>query len=63
MNFADMSWGQASAFYVGLLLIAVGLTAFIIGLIREEKRRKRDLRQFDARVGRDVYRFIKGVHR
>ena len=50
-----------SIFGVGILAWGawVGLWGLYDGLMQ---RRKRRLNNFDARVGRDCYRFIKGVH-
>lgn len=50
----DMPWHTAAALLLAACLIGGGTVAFIVGLIRDEKRRK--LEHFDARVGRDCYR-------
>ncbi|HXI41613.1 MAG TPA: hypothetical protein VNH83_16645 [Bryobacteraceae bacterium] len=61
MSFSEMPWPTASVFLLGALLIAGGVIAFIAGLVHEEKKRRRELRRFDARVGRDVYRDVRGL--
>jgi len=63
MNFSDMPWQAASVFYLGACLIAAGVIAFLAGLIHDERKRRRDIRRFDARVGRDCYRDIRGIQR
>lgn len=52
----DMPWQAAAVLWLGTLLIAGGVIAFIVGLVQDEKARKRQLRQADYAVGRDVYR-------
>jgi hypothetical protein len=45
---------------IGLVFICA-MICLIASLIENDRTGKRDLSKFDARVGRDVYRDIKGI--
>lgn len=59
----DLPWNEALIRTIGGILIAGGVVAFLVDMVRSEKKRKRSPGDFDARVGRDVYCDIKGIHR
>lgn len=54
-----MSW------QLGCILICALLFALCVASVlwKEHKTTRDQYAQFDPRVGRDVYRFTKGVHR
>jgi len=59
----DLPWQAAAVLTLGVLLIAAGVIAFLVGLWREDKQHRRALRRHDMSVGRDAFRDVKGVHR
>jgi hypothetical protein len=58
-----LPWSEASALLIAVLLIAGGAIGLIAGLVRDERRRQRELRVPDYSVGRDVYRDRRGITR
>jgi hypothetical protein len=57
----DMPWSHAAALLLAACLVGGGTIAVIVSLYRDEQRRK--LGHFDARVGRDCWKDIKGLTR
>lgn len=54
-----MSWQVG-----GIMLCTFLFVLCVVSILVSEHRKTRDqYSRFDPRVGRDVYRFIKGVHR
>lgn len=57
----DAPWAEVLVLTLALFLIAGGCIAAIALMVREERARRRSLRKFDARVGRDVWTDRKGL--